>query len=79
MPAPWPGDATEENLTTHDETHGPTNVDADTLRELTRRYGQYLQAVTAPTDPVKTLTLTRQILEAVYRVITAPDRGQVRP
>jgi hypothetical protein len=45
-------------------------VDAAKMRELTHCYAEYRQAITTPTDPVRTLSLTGKVVAAARQVIT---------
>lgn len=47
-------------------------VNGECMRELTRRYARYRQAVAQPWDPVMVLSLTGDVLQAVKQIITGP-------
>lgn len=46
-------------------------VEEELLRDLRLRYWLYRQALSGPFDPVRALSLTGQVLEAVERILTS--------
>lgn len=46
-------------------------IEEELLRDLGLRYRQYRQALSGPFDPVRALSLTGQVLEAVERILTS--------
>lgn len=54
-------------------------VDAAQLRELTYKYVEYRQSLSNAGDPIQTLNLTGDVLEAVRRIIGLPPRTRAYP
>jgi hypothetical protein len=54
-------------------------VDAAQLRELTYKYVEYRQSLSNVGDPIQTLNLTGDVLEAVRRIIGLPPRTRTYP